>query len=105
MAPTKCTILRNRLSIFVARSHPAVDLHALKQILQQMARAVFQHIKCSLFFAVAFGWNDHLHSFIHSLLHEGLTVVAFISQKLLVKQTLNQSINSGAPALLPAVNL
>ena len=67
------------IELLVARCHPAVDLHALTQVLHQMARTVFQRIKRALILSIGFGWNDHLHAFAHRLLHDGITVVGFVS--------------------------
>ena len=74
------------IELLIARCHPTVDLHALKQVLQQMARPVFQRIKRPFLFAVSFGWNDHLHAFAHRLLHDGITVIGFVGQQLLPRQ-------------------
>ncbi len=78
------------IKLFIARCHSSVDLHALKQILHQMARPVLQRIKRSFFFAVSFGWNDHLHAFVHRLLHDGIAVIGFVGQQLLPRQILDQ---------------
>ena len=77
------------IELFIARCPCAVDLHALTQVLHQMARPVFQRIKRAFFLAVGSGWNDHLHAFAHRLLHDGITVVGFVSQQLLPRQALD----------------
>lgn len=88
------------IKLFIARCDPSVDFHALKQVLHQMARPVFQRIKRSFFLAVDFGWDDHLHAFAQRLLHDGITVVGFVSQQLLPRQTLDQPNQLGRIALV-----
>ena len=68
------------IKFLIARRHSSVNLHSLKQVLHQMARSVLQRIKRPFFFAIGFGWNDYLHAFVNRLLHDGITVVGFVSQ-------------------------
>ena len=82
---------KSAIELLVARCHSSVDFHALKQVLHQVARPVFQSIKRPLLLAIGFGWNDHLHAFAHRLLHDGIAVIGFVCQQLLPRQTLDQS--------------
>ena len=68
------------IKLFIARCDPSVNFHALKQIFHQVACPVLQCIKGSFFLAIGFGWDDHLHAFIHRLLHDGITIVRFVRQ-------------------------
>ena len=79
------------IELLVARCDSSVDLHALKQVLHQMARPVLQRIKRPFFFAIGFGRNDHFHAFAHRLLDDGIAVIGFVGQQLLARQVLDQS--------------
>ena len=66
---------------------------------------VFQCIKCTLFLAAGFGWSNHFHTFVDRLLHDGITVVGFVGQQLLPRQTLNQPNQLGRIGLVASRQL
>ena len=93
------------IELLVARCHSSVDLHALKQVLHQVARPVFQSIKRPFLLSVGSGWNDHLHTFAHRSSHDGITVIGFVGQQLLPRQALNQPKQLGRIGLVASRQL
>jgi hypothetical protein len=62
-------------------------------IFNQVTQLVDVFVVLTLLFAVLLGWNLRLHPLIFGLLHDGIRVIAFVSQQMPRAQTFDEFVS------------